>query len=301
LGSASVNGTICLYESLSAFHSTTTLWNPATGEFKLIPPSFQPYWNIEFNLPPKGFAYDSVKEDYKVIHNVEDPSDSKDEWIYLPNKSDPFWETDVHELDLNDNFWKEGEFIVDSTIDPFWEIYSLKSNSWRKLNGIDMPIPSPGRSHVNLNEFFHWLNRKDGMVSFDFREEMFLATALPSDSTIIYTPAKSILVVLNGSVSLIYNYDKMYFRIWILGELGVKESWSILFVVGPSNCLVRSIGAGKKSHIFFREVESDELAWFDFSTMTGEISNAGESVCEQIVIYKESFLPLRWKKNWLSM
>ncbi|MCI27524.1 F-box protein, partial [Trifolium medium] len=48
---------------------------------------------------------------------------------------DPFWETDVHELDMNDDLWEE--FIVD-------------------------------RSHVNLNEFFHWLSLKDGMVSFDF-------------------------------------------------------------------------------------------------------------------------------------
>jgi hypothetical protein len=94
----------------------------------------------------------------------------------------------------------------------------------------------------------------------------------------------------------------MYFRIWILGELGVKESWSKLFILGPSNCLVRSIGAGKKSHIFFRVVESDGLAWFDFSTMTGsEIWITGDSVCEQIVIYKENFLPLRGMKNWLSI
>jgi hypothetical protein len=297
LGSASVNGTICLYESLSAFHSTTTLWNPATGEFKLIPPSFQPYSNIKFNLLPEGFGYDSVKEDYKVIHNVKDPTDYKDEWIYLPNKSDPFWETDVHELDLNDNFWKEGEFIVDSTIDPFWEIYSLKSNSWRKLNGIDMPIPSPSWSHVNLNEFFHWLTRKDGMVSFDFSKEMFFATALPSDSSLIYTPAESILVVLNGSVSLIYNYNMDYFHIWILGELGVKESWRKFFVFGPSSYVLWFIGAGK-SRIFFTEIyRYRTLKLFDFSTMIEEIWNTGDSVCDQIVIYKENLLPFGGMKN----
>jgi F-box interacting protein len=224
-------------------------------------------------------------------------TDYKDEWIYLPNKSDPFWETDVHELDLNDNFWKEGEFIVDSTIDPFWEIYSLKSNSWRKLNGIDMPIPSPGWSHVNLNEFFHWLNRKDGMVSFDFSKEMFFATALPSDSTIIYTPAKSILVVLNGSVSLIYNYNMDYFHIWILGELGVKESWRKIFVFGPSSYVLWFIGAWK-SRIFFTEIYRYwTLKLFDFSTMIEEIWNTGDSVCDQIVIYKENLLPFGGMKN----
>jgi hypothetical protein len=278
------------------------LWNPATREFEIIPPSLEPYKNIEFNLRPQGFGYNSVKEDYKVICNVEYLLNSGDEWIYLPSKGNPFWESVVREFDLNDYLWEEEEFLVDCKHDPFWEIYSLKSNSWRKLDGVDMPLPCPGRSHVNLDECFHWLSLDDKMVSFDFSKENFFVTALPSESNVIHTLVESNLVVLNGSVSLIYNYDKMYFRIWILGELGVKESWSKLFILGPSNCLVRSIGAGKKSHIFFRVVESDGLAWFDFSTMTGsEIWITGDSVCEQIVIYKENFLPLRGMKNWLSI
>jgi hypothetical protein len=290
LGWASVNGTLCLYKDWCN-HTTTMLWNPATGEFLLIPPSLQPYGvsNIEINLPPQGFGYNSVTEDYKVIRNVEYPKDFIGDWIYLPNKGDPFWETDVHELHMNDDFWEEQEFIVDR-YDPFWEIYSLKSNSWRKLDGVDMPIPSPGRSHVNLNEFFHWLSLEDDMVSFDFSKEIFYETALPSYSNVTHNLVESNLVVLNGSVSLFYNYHLTYFQIWFLGELGVKESWTKVFVVGPSSYFMSPIGAGNKSHIFFSEM-LDKLELFDFSTMTAKNWIKEDSVCEQIVMYKENCLP----------
>ncbi|GAU41263.1 hypothetical protein TSUD_349030 [Trifolium subterraneum] len=294
LGSASINGTLCLYDGWG--YHTTILWNPATGEFQLIPPSPQPYVNIEFNLPPQGFGYNSVEKDYKVIHNVEYPKDFKGDWIYLPNKGDPFWETGVHELDMNDDFWLEKGFIVDR-YDPFWEIYSLKSNSWKKLDGVDMPIPCLGWSHVNLNEFFHWLSLKDGMVSFDFSKEIFFATALPSDSNVIHTLVESNLVVLNGSVSLVNNQHLTYFHIWILGELGVKESWRKIFIVRPSSGLMKSIGAGKKSSIFFRDMKSNELALFDFSTRIAKFGIKVDSFCEQIVIYKENLLPFGGMKN----
>jgi len=75
----------------------------------------------------------------------------------LPNKDDPFWEIDLHELDMNDNVWEDKRLIV-KLYDPFWEIYSLKSNSWWKLDGVDdMPISYPrDMSLVNMNRFCHW-------------------------------------------------------------------------------------------------------------------------------------------------
>lgn len=60
---------------------------------------------------------------------------------------------EVHELNLDE----------DNTVkmyDPFWEIYSLISNSWRKIDGVNMPNPWASYSKVNLhnlNEVCHWL------------------------------------------------------------------------------------------------------------------------------------------------
>lgn len=77
-----------------------------------------------------------------------------------------------------------------------------------------MPISWSGRSHVKLNGFSHWLSPGNVMMSFDFSKEIFFATDLPSDSSVILDWCQSCLVVLNGSVSLISNYYKTtYFHI----------------------------------------------------------------------------------------
>jgi hypothetical protein len=50
-----------------------------------------------------------------------------------------------------------------------------------------------------------------------------------------------------------------------LGELGVKESWTKLFIVGFIPCLEYPICAGKKENILFRKKDG-KLVWFDLST-----------------------------------
>jgi hypothetical protein len=56
-----------------------------------------------------------------------------------------------------------------------------------------------------------------------------------------------------------------------LGELGVKESWTRLFVVGPSPCLNYPILAAKKGKILVRSGDNEQtkqgLVWFDLSTV----------------------------------
>lgn len=214
------------------------------------------------------------------------------DWVYLPDKDDPFWERDVHELDLNDSFWEEKKLIF-NLYDPFSEIYSLKSNSWRKLDGVDMPASCP-HSLVNMNGFCHWLSIEGPvMVSFDFSKETFVATPLPSNSDIKYKRMKMGLVELNGSLSYITNYNQTPdFHIWVLGELGVKESWTKFFVVGPLTCpLISGISVANKNRIFFNKNDF-LLGWFDLNTQRIEkIEAKEESSCLNIAIYKENLLP----------
>ncbi|XP_058759785.1 F-box/kelch-repeat protein At3g06240-like [Vicia villosa] len=245
LGSCSVNGIICIYEGDENDNNTTTvLWNPATGEFKIIPPSI--HYNIEFNFCPDAFGYDSITDDYKVLRNAL--------------------------IDENDLFMEDPQ--VEEMCDTFWEIYSLKSNSWRKLDGINLPPPGPCISLVNLNELCHWLvsELKNHMLSFDFSTEKFLATTLPLDSDEKKECILQKLIVLNGSVAFMCSnyYDRNCFHIWILGELGVKESWTKLFIVGPLPCFKSiPIGAGKKNDIYFAQ-EYNKLSQFNLSTQKCE-------------------------------
>ncbi|XP_050920188.1 F-box/kelch-repeat protein At3g06240-like [Lathyrus oleraceus] len=130
LGFSSVNGVICLYNRIDYDDTTTVLWNPSTGEFKTIPHNLQPNENIEFNLTPSAFGYDSITDDYKVIHALQYPEDFEGNWVFVRNKASWFWELIGLKNDDDDNFWDRffnGQEVP--MYDPFWEIYSLKSNS----------------------------------------------------------------------------------------------------------------------------------------------------------------------------
>jgi len=75
------------------------------------------------------------------------------------------------------------------------------------------------------------------------------------------------LVVLNRSLFSIswYYSDTPIFHISILGELGVKESWTKLFVVGPLPYIKCFIGAGKNADIFFQKKDGRPIS-FDLGT-----------------------------------
>ncbi|QCD92819.1 Histidine kinase-like ATPase [Vigna unguiculata] len=84
------------------------LWNPSTNECKVTPPSpveDVPYY-IDIMVKYEGFGYDCARDDYKVIRYV----------CYF----------EVNNL--------EGIHHREWDFEYFWEIYSLRSNSWRKLN-----------------------------------------------------------------------------------------------------------------------------------------------------------------------
>ena len=294
--SAGINGILCLYQDGVNDHVTIVLWNPATEEFKVVPHSHQPYENIEFNPRPFAFGYDPVTNDYKVIRIARYPIYFEDNWIYLPDKESYFWRKDnpLWEEDMlyDDHFWEGHELQV---YEPFLEIYSLRSNSWRKLN-MDLSVFWHDHCMMNLNELCHW-KVNDQMASFDFSNEIFFETTLPSFD--FKDMAKTDLAVLHGSVAFIYSAIKTgYLHIWILGELGVKESWTKLFVLGPVPCIRNPIGVRIKSVMFYLK-EDEEIAWIDLSTQRiEEIGIKAESPAWcQIVTYKENLLSFAGMNN----
>jgi hypothetical protein len=100
-------------------------------------------------------------------------------------------------------------------------------------------------------------------------------------------------MLLNGSIGLILDYSETsMFHISILGELGIKDSWTKLFIIGPLPCLLGPIGAAKKNKIPF-EKKDGGFAMFDLSNNTieeiGVIPNC--TFCKT-VLHKESNLPI---------
>jgi hypothetical protein len=125
-------------------------------------------------------------------------------------------------------------------------------------------------------------------------------THTPSDEDDCFKfKASSInMVVLNGSFSLIVFYEETTtFHIAILGELGIKESWTKLFIVGPLSCVEHPTGVGTKGDIFF-QIKDKELAWFDLSTQViEELGYKAEGPYTQISQYKENILAIEGISN----
>jgi F-box interacting protein len=247
LGSG-INGILCIYDFND--NAEVVLWNPFLDEHMKVPYSLAEFPDeSSTKISLHGFGYDHVRDDYKIIEHVA--------------------------------------YSDAVLLDPFWEIYSLKSNSWRKIN-YDMPIRCLSASDVYLNGVCHWWGEKHNktcLVSFNLCDEVFLTTPspladVPDDGFDVQ------LMVLNGSIALISNQkETASYQISTLGEFGVEESWIRLFDVELLSC-EWPIGAGTKGKIFFRK-EDDELACFDLTT--GLIEDIGFDAVFQVIHYKITF------------
>ncbi|MCH93630.1 F-box/kelch-repeat protein [Trifolium medium] len=251
---------------------------------------------VDFNVDyyVHGFGYDQVINDYKVIRYVYIHCELLSEYPY-DDEEDVDDEEDDEERTLLHNW------LISTDIDPFWEIYSLRSNSWRKLH-VDMrySLECVDGTQVYMDGVCHWYCEgyktiddktvEPSLVSFYLNSEEFFVTPIPSYvDDCFYVKAWWINVaVLNGSIALIsYHKETTIFHISILGEFCTKESWTKLLIVGPLSCVERPIGVGMKGEIFFIKKDG-ELVWLDLSTqMIAELGYKGEAVhSSEIIIYK---------------
>jgi len=270
LGSA-VDGVICLYDVNN--QKNIILCNPANGEKRVLPTNYaEDLGTVEdsiTNIMVHGFGYDTVNQDFKVVQYVN-----------------------------NENVHSEGS--PDET-DSFWQVYSVKTNKWKKsqINFDGVPLPFlqdyPNGLEVYLDSVCHWLGRISTddplyLVSFNLTNYSTLLTLTPVDADVTESSLK--LVVLNGSIAMItHHVSSMSYRIYTLGQIGVKESWTTLFNVASLPSIQNIVGAGKKGVIFYKGNEKDgKLFCFDLTTGVTfeEICFEAKMDVQQIVLYKES-------------
>ncbi|GAU50902.1 hypothetical protein TSUD_238700 [Trifolium subterraneum] len=286
LNSVSINGILCVGQDgirgrVNSFRAV--LWNPATTEFTVIPPS--PYEIVPTYRDPsfrfQGFGYDRVRDDYKLIRYIN--------FFHVTDEEE--------DVPYEDRFY-----------DPLLEIYSLRSNSWKILD-INIPGRCYGISSTDTGVYTdgvcHWcgkifsLDDNDYLVSFDFVNEVLFTTPMQFDvdgscNDVLFINRH--LVVLNESIALISNFPgATTFHISILGELGVKKSWITLFIVGPIPSVECPIGVVKEGNICFKE-KDDELVWVDLRTQIIDEVGVNARYC-QIGIYKETLLPIGGMNN----
>ncbi|KAK7308800.1 hypothetical protein RJT34_05048 [Clitoria ternatea] len=225
------------------------LWNLITQQFRLLPSLRIEDCPLGYKILSKvhGFGYDCLTDDYKVIQCTYycDPPGEENSWY----------------------------------------IYSLRSSSWRKLD-VDIPYHSEETSGFSLylNEICHWYgwtapgwvnNAQLCLVSFNLRNEVVVITHIPFSQRRNRFRVEHHLDELNGSIAYIQHYlNGKSFDIFVLGELGVKESWTKLFTFSPSPCPEIFLGVVKKCGIVVflgtyyggTEYGDQEITWIDLST-----------------------------------
>ncbi|ESW23242.1 hypothetical protein PHAVU_004G030600 [Phaseolus vulgaris] len=293
---SSVNGILCFY--LNYYNQSMYLWNPATGELKILPRSPTEYVppHVKAYITNDGFGYDCVRDDYKVIRTVT------------------FDENSFGERD-------EELFTIEWDFTPICEIYSQKSNCWRKVDMDYAFCSKGGENNLYLDGMCHWLNNwyssqdlefqldisstddQVYLVSFDMSNETYCATVVPIDMAIdddfVIYGVDRFLFVLNGSIAMMSNdQGKTTFYISILGEVGKKETWKKLFIFDPLPGIGTPIGARSMGNILFK-TKDGQLVWFDLSTH--KITKVGIKVHPGImfhmVIYRESLVQIQGMKS----
>ncbi|KAL4582799.1 hypothetical protein LXL04_007358 [Taraxacum kok-saghyz] len=176
------------------------LMNPTTREVSKLPIS--PFaLPIGESFEMYGFGYDSSTDDYKVI-------------------AISFWDTD-------------NEHNPDCT-DMFVSVYTLSTNSWRKL-------PNSPYDHavghlvsgVLVNGSLHWLTStrpsySSTIIAFSLANEKFKEIELP-DSIDNYKAVFNELVVIGGKLCL---FNQLGNDLWVMEEYGVGMSWTKVSIHG---------------------------------------------------------------------
>uniref|UniRef100_A0A2C9W0R7 F-box domain-containing protein n=1 Tax=Manihot esculenta TaxID=3983 RepID=A0A2C9W0R7_MANES len=221
------NGVICLrdgyffgyllglWDDVYNYESNIVLWNPTTSETMILPQSNLSHPPSEsFSLEIVEFGFDSTTCDYKVLRIFE----------YLTG---------------------------DNQCDYLAEIYSLRDDTWRKLdvslNSWELP------THTGANGTFYWCAKerdhsRDLIVSFDLSNEVIKTTALPDAFSSLYFWRT--ILCLNEHVVLSLSTN-------------LEESWTKLFTVAHPEYLRMALplGFSRKGELFFSSWNQHLLVW----------------------------------------
>ncbi|KAM7253732.1 hypothetical protein ACFE04_031414 [Oxalis oulophora] len=206
--SAHCNGILCLYQSVSG---KGILWNPAIRETRVLP-LFPHDYTKKREWYCLRLGYDKKLNDYKVLV-----------FSMLDCTRDP-WCTEVKQ-------------ILEADLDKRLDIYSMRSDSWRRFKG-NVPFYPWGPTIKCMDGVVYWFSATGKsthniLLSFYIGVEVFEEIAIPD--SIIDPLANSELGKYNDHVALLYSEYMvdlygMRFEIWVLLS---KSCWNKVLTFGP--------------------------------------------------------------------
>ncbi|PIA59781.1 hypothetical protein AQUCO_00400583v1 [Aquilegia coerulea] len=186
----SCNGLVCLFQ-LGSFE----LLNPRTRECKI----FEASYLRECDGTGYGFGYDSIADEYKVVHmdyreDLRPPNDYKT--------------------------W------VDSQVN----VYSVSDTKYRMTFDIPYKIVNGNYPAVYLNGALHWVavpkrKKRKTIVSFNMREKVFQVLPIPDNVGI---KAIMNIGVLGEQICMICTSGTNQMEIWVMKNYSAKDSWTKL-------------------------------------------------------------------------
>ncbi|XP_069152926.1 F-box/kelch-repeat protein At3g23880-like [Solanum lycopersicum] len=263
------NGLFLVEKSLYGVDVCLGLWNPATKEFRSLPPApFEIEGFLSHNNDHQyGLGFDMSTLDYKVV------------WIRV------FWD----DLGLSDNNR------------VYTCVYSSCNNSWRRLTPKFPPssILSAPLDATYLNGVYYWLSRGlDGIfmiLSFDMVCEQFGEMQVPD----IPTKHWGTLTLHGGSLVMLTSGQPMtsIYDVWVMKQEG---NWSKVHTIQPHIDAHWPINIWDNNKMVFENMETSQLVLYD--PKTRRVTDLGFQLDPNIdgcwvFNYKESLVPIKRGSN----
>lgn len=273
----------------NANHVNYILWNFATGERKVLPTCLSRSrrdYKRDVLFETVGFGFDAQSKDYKVLvmHKLINRFNN-----YPPAS------VVVEVYSLGTDSWKAATCLSDTTT-----VTNLKDNNGVFCNGMYSWM-------VNVGIFFEL---RAEIISFDMSKEEIARTHLPNDICTSTSPGSntSRLFVYNESLAVVNCVRESHglidsgYDTWVLGEFGVKESWTRLFSIANVDrgftTIERLKGLWKDDKALVQS-NTDELILQDaFGEKLRSLGIFGQEM--KLFFYRESLVPLKSESKHLG-
>ncbi|KAK9070944.1 hypothetical protein SSX86_009512 [Deinandra increscens subsp. villosa] len=248
LGSS--NGILCLCTTEP--DNEIVFWNPLVRKFKKtkLPPA-KCIQGSGRGICIKGFGYDHLHDDHKVVRLVQ----------YCNLFKDP-----LHSK---------------------LEVFSLRSERWKEIG--DFPYHLCKRRYLNVyaNGALHWLVSKEPdlrtnfmIAAFDLATEELRFVPRPdfadfADRNNNLQASQVNMGVLGGCLCMVCNYPKTNVDIWVMKSYGVKDSWSRLISTSDGKIVreldfLRPIVYSKSGREVLLEKNFERFYWYDLGNKTSK-------------------------------
>ncbi|KAL7086865.1 hypothetical protein ACP275_13G028900 [Erythranthe tilingii] len=263
----SCDGLVCLSNNFRGIFVQTTviMWNPSVRNHIVLPrPTINPK---DARITVLGFGVDAGQAHHKVVRLV-----------YYKNTADSF----TAEV----------------------EIFSLKTWSWRRLIGVNVPLWAHPKMfcQVFLNGVVHWLIekkptgdnsfRRSSILAFDVGDEVFREVMLPEWEGGSFRSTNLSIFVIKESLGVVNSTDESC-DVWVMKEYCVSESWTKLYTVHSFKKIENVVGFLNSGETLL-VLENSRLGVYNSETKhTKDLGIYGTPHSSFIYNYVESLLLLR--------